>query len=55
MIKNNGLYLEAWERFSAYKQLKNKKHEKYGNVLKHLYEQKGIGIYQHFKHLSNCA
>ena len=28
MIKNSGLYLEAWERFSAYKQLKNANHEK---------------------------
>ena len=41
--KNSGLYLETWERFSTYKYLKNANHEKYGNVLKHLRERKGIG------------
>ena len=41
--KNSGLYADAWERFSAYKYLKNANHEKYGDVLKHLRERKGIG------------
>ena len=41
-MKNSRLYLEAWERFSAYECFKNANHKKYGNVLKHLGEQKGI-------------
>ena len=41
--KNSDLYTEAWERFLAYKYLKNANHEKYGDVLKNLPKRKGIG------------
>ena len=42
--KNNlKLYTETWEQFAAYKLVKNANKEKFGNVIKHLRERKGIG------------
>ena len=41
--KNSDLYSEAWERFWAYKYLKNANHGKNGDVLKHLRKREDIG------------
>ena len=40
---NTKLYSETWEQFAAYKLVKNANKEKFGNVIRHLRERKGIG------------